>query len=95
MKRNLILIFMCAVGCIAHAQDMIVTFMNDSATITIGGTTYDSKHEIKLCKEINSSGKSNSISGKIDNIQAMSAYSSKYDMTLATEFIEEKTKEIT
>lgn len=54
MKRNLILIFMCAVGCIAHAQDMIVTFMNDSATITIGGTTYDSKHEIKLCKEISS-----------------------------------------
>ena len=45
---------MCAVGCIAHAQDMIVTFMNDSATITIGGTTYDSKHEIKLCKEISS-----------------------------------------
>ena len=60
-------------------------------------------------KEINSSGKSNSISGKIDNIQAMSAYSingkidniqamsaysSKYDMTLATEFIEEKTNEI-
>ena len=45
-------------------------------------------------KEINSSGRSNSISGKIDNIQAMSAYSSKYDMTLATEFIEEKTNEI-
>ena len=45
-------------------------------------------------KEINSSGRNNSISGKIDNIQAMSAYSSKYDMTLATEFIEEKTNEI-
>ena len=43
-------------------------------------------------KEINSSGRNNSINGKIDNIQAMSAYSSKYDMTLATEFIEEKTK---
>ena len=45
-------------------------------------------------KEINSSGRNNSINGKIDNIQAMSAYSSKYDMTLATEFIEEKTNEI-
>ena len=45
-------------------------------------------------KEINSSGRNNSINGKIDNMQAMSAYSSKYDMTLATEFIEEKTNEI-
>ena len=45
-------------------------------------------------KEINSSGRNNSINGKIENIQAMSAYSSKYEMTLATEFIEEKTNEI-
>lgn len=45
-------------------------------------------------KEINGSGRNNSINGKIDNIQAMSAYSSKYEMTLATEFIEDKSDEI-
>lgn len=45
-------------------------------------------------KEINSSGRNSSISGKKDNVQAMSAYSTKYEMTLATEFIEEKTNEI-
>lgn len=45
-------------------------------------------------KEINGSGRNNSINGKIDNIQAMSAYSSKYEMTLATEFIEDKSNEI-
>lgn len=45
-------------------------------------------------KEINSSGRNNSINGRIENIQAMSAYSSKYEMTLATEFIEDKSNEI-
>lgn len=45
-------------------------------------------------KEINGSGRNNSINGKIDNIQAMSAYSSKYEMTLATKFIEDKSNEI-
>lgn len=45
-------------------------------------------------KEINSSGREFSKNGKIKNVQAMSAYSTKYDMTLATEFIEEKTNEI-
>lgn len=45
-------------------------------------------------KEINSSGRNNSLNGKIENIQAMSAYSSKYEMTLATEFIEDKSNEI-
>lgn len=45
-------------------------------------------------KEINSSGRNNSINGKIENIWAMSAYSSKYEMTLATEFIEDKSNEI-
>lgn len=45
-------------------------------------------------KEINSSGRNNSINGRIENIQVMSAYSSKYEMTLATEFIEDKSNEI-
>lgn len=45
-------------------------------------------------KEINSSGRNYSINGKIDNVQAMSAYSTKYEMTLATEFIQEKSNEI-
>ena len=45
-------------------------------------------------KEINSSGREFSKKGKVKNIQAMSAYSTKYDMTLATEFIDDKTNEI-
>ena len=45
-------------------------------------------------KEINSSGREISKNGKVKNIQAMSAYSIKYDMTLATEFIDDKTNEI-
>lgn len=45
-------------------------------------------------KELNGSGRNNSTNGRIKNIQAMSAYSTKYEITLATEFIEEKTNEI-
>ena len=45
-------------------------------------------------KEINSSGREFSKKGKVKNIQAMSAYSTKYDMTLAIEFIDDKTNEI-
>ena len=41
-------------------------------------------------KELNGSGRNNSTNGRIKNVQAMSAYSTKYEMTLATEFIEEK-----
>lgn len=45
-------------------------------------------------KKCNSSSRKSSKNGKIKSVQAMSAYSNKYDMTLATEFIEDKTNEI-
>lgn len=45
----------------------------------------------KVC---NSSGRTDSKEGKIKPIQAMSVYSTMYDMCIATEFINEKTNEI-
>ena len=45
-------------------------------------------------KKCNSSSRKSSKNGEIKSVQAMSAYSNKYDMTLATEFIEDKTNEI-
>lgn len=48
MKRIFILIFICVLGGIAHAQDMIVTFTNNSATITIGGSIYNENDKIKI-----------------------------------------------
>lgn len=45
-------------------------------------------------KSCNGSGRETSKDGKIKKVQAMSAYSTKYDMCLATEFIDDKTNEI-
>lgn len=45
-------------------------------------------------KVANSSGRITSKEGEIKKLQAMCAYSTKYDMSLATEFIEDKTNEI-
>lgn len=45
-------------------------------------------------KVIKSSGRKNSINGEIKPVQAMTAYSTKYDIPMATEFIEDKTNEI-
>ncbi|MEG1820828.1 MAG: hypothetical protein RR201_01105, partial [Malacoplasma sp.] len=45
-------------------------------------------------KNCNGSGGESSKVGKIKSVQAMTAYSNKYDMPLATEFTDEKTNEI-
>lgn len=45
-------------------------------------------------KKCNGSARKSSKEGSIKSVQAMSAYSNKYDISLATEFIEEKTNEI-
>lgn len=45
-------------------------------------------------KACNGSGRVSSKDGEIKKIQAMSAYSTKYDMCIATEYIDEKTNEI-
>lgn len=45
-------------------------------------------------KNCNSTGRRNSKDGKVKNIMGMSAFYSKYEITLDTEFIDEKTNEI-
>lgn len=56
----------------------------------------ENKRDITILdgKVAKSSGRTSSKDGEIKKVQAMSAYSMKYDMTLATEFIEDKTNEI-
>lgn len=54
MKKILISIIICVLGGIAHAQDMIVTFASNSATITIDGKKFETKNQINICKEIKS-----------------------------------------
>lgn len=52
MKRNIILIFICVVSCIAHAQNMVVKFTQDEATIEIDGKDFNSESQVN--KEIRS-----------------------------------------
>lgn len=56
----------------------------------------ENKRDITILdgKVAKSSGRTSSKKGEVKKVQAMSAYSMKYDMTLATEFIEDKTNEI-
>lgn len=46
MKRNIILIIICVVSCIAHAQNMVVKFTQDNATIEIDGKDFNSESQV-------------------------------------------------
>ncbi len=77
-------------------ENICVNFILEKASIMEKKLHLENKRDIltldgKVCK---SSGRNSSKDGKIKSLQVMSAYSNKYDMPLATEFIDDKTNEI-
>lgn len=78
-------------------EDICVEFMMKKVVTLEGKLHLKNERDILVLdgKGCNGSGRKSSKEGEIKKIQAMSAYSNKYDMCLATEFIEEKTNEIT
>ncbi len=77
-------------------ENICVNFILEKTSIIEKKLHLENKRDIlaldgKVC---NGSSRNSSKDGKVKSVQAMSAYSNKYDMTLATEFIDEKTNEI-
>lgn len=77
-------------------ENICVNFILEKTSIMEKKLHLENKRDIltldgKVCK---GSSRNSSKDGKVKSVQAMSAYSNKYDMTLATEFIDEKTNEI-
>lgn len=77
-------------------ENICVNFILEKTVIIEKQLHLENKRDIIALdgKNCNGSSRESSKEGKIRSVQAMSAYSNKYDMPLATEFIDEKTNEI-